>query len=581
MGLKQPIYRVMRTLLIAILAVLSLSSCSSTSWVVVDEKAMDINDYKLISSQYFLESSNGITPNQPLVHFDLKAIKTYEYAQRVRTERYIQRYRPRLSYVLLGAAGAGLSTYAAFSDQLLSQPSDPQRYALIGAGTVLTGLSLLNMKPVGEPAKTGETRLLRKTGNIQQADTIFARPYNTNKPSIKISYQGEVLAEQENWAFSKGQIIVNITDEVDAGVFEENPKAKLVVEARYDTLSYAREVAVKDVFEQFVVVNAQITALRNEPENNRKNVLTDLAQGSQLKLVSKEGDWYKVLYGISETWVSAGDVKTIWRPSEFASDLSVIAIPNIPFGSVDVERNIPVLGKSTLNSSAFIVSNNQYEGELSERIYGQRDAKLMEEYFIQAFGIRGTNIIKTSNVSSDKLLERAYSRLANSMSGSRQNLSVYINGYAEVRDSKVYLIGTELKDGKVQYIALNKFFRALSKLNVNSIFIFADLDILNARGTEKPLKDLASIITDEHKNAGVFFASRIAQRSGIYSSASGEQKRHSIFSYYLADAIKQRKVKLSDIQNYLDRNVPFTSRSLYDRPQHPLFYGNGELELLN
>ncbi len=581
MGIKQSLYNGMRTLLIITLAVLSLSSCSSTNWVVIDEKAMDINDFKLVSSQFFLESSNRISPNQPLVHFDLKAVNTYEYAQRVRIERYIQRYRPRLSYVLLGVAGAGLSTYAAFSDQLLSQPSDPQRYALIGAGTVLTGLSLLNMKPIGEANKTGETRLLRKTGSIQQADTISARPFTTDKPAIKISYKGKVLAAHNDWKFSKGQITINIADEVDAGVFKENTKEKLLVEAQYDTLKQTREVAVEDVFEQFVVVNAQITALRNEPVNSRKNVLTDLAQGSQLKLVSKEGDWYKVLYGISETWVSASDVKPIWRPSEFASDLSIIAIPNIPFGSVDVERNIPVLGKNTLNSSAFIVSNSQYGGELSERIYGQRDAKLMEEYFIQAFGIRSSNIVKTSNVNSDKLLERAYSRLANSMSGSRQNLSVYINGYAEVKDSKVYLIGTELKDGNPQYIDLNKLFRGLSKLKVKSIIVFADLDILNEQRSEKPLKELASIVTDKNKKAAVFFASRAEQRSRIYSSARGDQKRHSIFSYYLADAIKQRKVKLNDIRNHLERNVPFISRSLYDRPQNPLFYGNPELELLN
>lgn len=581
MGIRYPLHRILRLLPVILLAALSLNSCSSTDWVVVDENAMDINDFKLISSRFFLETTNGITPDQPLINFDLKAINTYEYAERVKTERYIQRYRPRIGYILLGAAGAGLSTYAAFSDQLLSQPSDPQRYALIGAGTVLTGLSLLNMKPVGEPTKTGESRLLRKTGSIQQADTINARPYNASDPSIKISYQGKVLSENNAWSFNKGRITINLAEEVDAGIFSENPSGKLSVEVRYDTLSQKRQVAVDDVFEQFVVVNAQITALRNEPKNDRNNVLTDLAQGSQLKLVSKEGDWYKVLYGISETWVSVNDVRTIWRPSEFASDLSVIAIPNIPFGSVDVERNIPVLGRSSLNSSAFIISNSQYEGELSERIYGQRDAKLMEEYFIQAFGIRSTNIVKTNNVTSDKLLERAYSRLASSMSGSRQNLSVYINGYAEIRDSKVYLISTELKDGEVQYIELNKLFRALSNLNVGSMFIFADLDILNKKSSEKSLEELASIVIDKNYRSGVFFASQPNQRSGIYSSVNGEQKRHSLFSYYLAEAIKQRKVKLSDIRDHLERNVPFTSRSLYDRPQDPLFYGNSDLELLN
>ncbi|MEX0844075.1 MAG: caspase family protein [Balneolaceae bacterium] len=559
----------------------TLISCSSTSWVVVNENAVDVNDYEIISTKYILESVNGLTPNQPLIRFDLKAINTFEYAQKVRTERYIQRYRPRLGYVILGAAGAGLSYYAAFSDQLLNQPTDPQRYALTGAGTLLTGLSLLNMKPVGEPARTGESQLLRKTGTYQENDTTAVKPYNSENPSIRISYKGNVLTDIQEWNFNNGRITINLAEEIDESIFEENPSDKILVEAFYDSLTSSKEVAVSSIFEKFIVVEAQFTALRNEPANNRNNVLTDLAEGSQLKMVSKEGDWYKVLYGISETWVTANDVRTIWRSSDFASNLSVIAIPNVPFGSVDVERQIPVLGRSSLDASAFILSNSQYEGDISERIYGQRDAKLMEEYFIQGLGVRSSRIVKTTNVSTDRMLDRVYSRLASSMSDSPQNLYVYINGYAEIRDSNVYLLGTELNEEETQYIDLNKFFRGLSNLQLNTLYIFADLDFINEEGSAQDLQELANLVLDKNFKSAVFFAARPDQRSGIYSSNNGEQNRHSIFTYYLAQALKERNLSMNAILNYLDRNVTFTSRSLYDRPQNPLFFGNGDIEVLN
>jgi hypothetical protein len=575
MGIKKVFY-----IVAVVFAAFVIQGCSSTSWVITDEEAMDINDFEMVSSSFFLESKRGITPQQPIVYFDLKSINTYEYAQRIKTERYIQRYRPRLGYVLLGVAGASISYYAAFSDQLLDRPSDVQRYALTGAGTLLTGLSFLNMKPVGEPTRTGESRLLRQTGIIQEVDTIEARPYDTQNPGIKISYNGRVLTENSAWNFNGGRISINLAEEVDASIFPENPRSNIQVTATYDTLSHTREVSVESVFEQFIVVDVQITALRNEPESNPANVLTDLAEGSQLKLISKEGDWYKVLYGISETWVSANDVRTIWRPSEFATDLSVIAIPNIPFGSVDVERNIPVLGRSSLNSAAFVLSNNQFEGEISERIYGQRDAKLMEEYFIQGFGIRGTRVVKAMNVASDRIVERAYSRLASSMNESGQNLRVYINGYAEIIDSQVFLLGSELSEiGEKQYIDLQKLFRAFNNLDLNSILIIADLDILNPNGSSEPLENLASIVTDANFGGAVFFSSRPDQRSGIYSSNNGDQNRHSIFTYYMAQAIKERNMTMNSIFNHLERNVPFTSRSLYDRPQNPLFFGNGDLGL--
>lgn len=568
--------------LLAVLVAFSAVSCSSTNWVVVDEKAADINDYKLESTRYYLQSNNNVSPSQPLISFDLKAINTFEYAQKVKTERYIQRYRPRLGYVLLGLAGAGLSTYAAFSDNLITQPTKPQRYSLLGAGTLLTSLSLMNMKPLGEPTKTGESRLLRRTGSLTEADTVTVQPYNSNSPSLLIWYGEELLSEKENWNFNGGRVSINLAEEIDASIFSENPDGLIEVEVYYDSLYQEKKVRVDQIFEQFVVVNAQVTALRNNPVVDTQNVLTDLAKGSQLKLVSREGDWFKVMYGISETWVSADDVNTIWRPSEFASELSVIAIPNVPFGSVDVERNIPVLGRSSLNSMAFILSNHEYASDRSQRIYGDRDAKLMQEYFIQGFGVRNSNLVKLENAESERAVNRSYTRLANSIAGGDQNLSVYINGFAKVIDDKVYLISSTLNEsGEEQYIDLHKLFRAFDRLSLKSIIVFADLDIVDSQASEEVLENLASVLTNDNYDAAVLFSAGAGQRSGVFSSSDGPQNRHSIFTYYLAQAIKERKVTLSAIQEHLERNVPFTSRSLHERPQNPLLFGNSDLELLN
>jgi hypothetical protein len=79
----------------------------------------------------------------------------------------------------------------------------------------------------------------------------------------------------------------------------------------------------------------------------------------------------------------------------------------------------------------------------------------------------------------------------------------------------------------------------------------------------------------------VFFGAQPDQRSGIFTSSNGDQNRHSIFTYYLAEAIKEGNMTMGEILNHLDRNVPFTSRSIYDRPQNPLFFGNLQLQLLN
>lgn len=559
-------------------AVFIFSGCSSTSWVVQND-VMDPNDFEQIRTSYYLESTNEVNPGNPIVHFDLKSANTYKFSTRVRTERYIQRYRPRFSYMILGVAGAGLSYYAALSEDLIQKPTDEQRYALMGAGTLLTGLSFLNMKPMGEAKPTGESRLLRKTGSVTEMDTSTAYPYSAQKPVIRISYDGAYVINESEWEFDGDKISINLAEEVNASLLNENSSEPILVEVEYDSLYAARMVEVSDVYEQFAVVKSQITALRNHPNISSDNILTDLAEGSQLKYISSENGWHKVLYGISETYISANDVDLIWRPSEFASDLSVITIPNVPFGTIDVEQNIPVVGRSSLDASALIISSSDYSGSLKERIYGDRDAKLMEEYFIQAFGIRESRIVKAVNPSNSRQTERAYSRLASSIEKD-QSLTVYLNGYASIEGDEIFLMGSG-DDENRQHISLNNLFEALSKLPLRSLLIFADLDIIKGSENNEVLKNLADIVNQEIYNSAVIFSSKANQRSRIYSSPEGKKNRHSIFTYYLADGIKKGNINVSFLFTHLDRNVTFTSRSLYDRPQNPLLFGNRDLLLVN
>lgn len=566
-----------KRILFFLTTVFACSACSSTSWVVQDD-VMDPNDFEKVHTSYFLESTNKATPTNPVVQFSLKASETYHFSTRVRTERYIQRYRPRLSYVLLGAAGTGLSFYAALSDNLIKRPTLEQQYALMGTGTLLTGLSLLNMRPVGEPKPTGEIRLLRKTGIATEIDTTDAIPYTETAPVVTVTYGGQILIEDAEWRFEGNQININLAEEINTGIISANET--ILVEVVYDSLYANYSLTASDILEQFAVVQAQITALRNSPNTNSDNVLTDLGEGSQLKLISAGEEWHKVLYGISEAYISAKDAKLIWQPSEFASSLSVVTIPNIPFGMVDVEQDIPVLGTSSLNSSAFIISNFKFGGDLSERAYGERDAKLMEEYFIQAIGIRESRIVKAVNAENTLQIERAYARLANSVQPN-QSLTVYMNGYAEVRNGELYLLGSGNNPQSRQYINLHSLFSAFTKLPVGTLIIYADLDILNGENYTDLLAELAKTITDHMLDSAIIFSSKESERSRIYSSAEGKKTRHSIFTYYLADGMKKGNTRMNFLFNYLDRNVTFTSRSIYDRPQNPLFFGNRELSIVN
>lgn len=555
-------------------------SCSSTNWVVVTEEATDESESEVVETEYFLDVDTSISPNDPILYFDLKAINTVEYAQRVQVERFVQRYQPRLGYVLLGMAGAGLSTYAAFSDQLITEPTNLQKYSLLGAGGLLTGLSFINMRPVGEATKTGETRLLRKTGTALRTDTAMAGDYDAQSSSLKMYHNDSVFLERQRLVINNGRIAINLAEVVEPSLFEQSESDEIRVQVTVDSMSRTATIPVSSFFERFVIVESQVSPLRNSPVNNPDNILIDLAENSQLRLVSREGGWFKVMYGISETWLEANDAREVWRPSEFASELSVITVPETPFGSVDVERNIPVLSSGEQNNTAFILSNYDYESDLPEKMYGARDVQLVEAYFEEGFGIRSNDIIKAANLNSNRQAQEALARLSGIAADSSSTLLVYLSGYAHVQDSVVYLAGVGSEDEASSHINLNNLFRNLDRLPSESIVVFADLDFIGNSDHTEPLIELTSFITGKD-NRAVFFAARPDQRSGIYSSSNGAQNRHSIFTYYLAEAFQQRKTRLNDIYNHLGRNVTFTSRSIYDRPQNPLFFGNGDLQILD
>ncbi len=557
-----------------------IMACSTTTWIVESQEEVDRGDYKLLDSKLFLQKVGSVSPELPVAQFRLKAANTFEYAQRVKTDRYIQKYRPRLGYVALGIGASALGGYTALE---FSDPNKKgQQIALLGASTALMGISFLNMKPTGEPQPTGETRLLRKTGVFIDTDTLDATVDTEKLVAYTISYENQNLVEKSNLKIANSSFSINFLEELNPDIFPGEEDISLDVNIIFNDSLYSYEVPIKSIFDPFVVVRTTVTGLRNQARISSGNILTDLAQGSQLKLVESQEDWIKVLYGISENWVSASDVDIIWRPSQFSRELSVVAIPNVPFGSVDVERDIPNLSEEDRSRWAFIIANQSYEGKLPEKAYAHRDGQLMEKYMNDALGIAPAQTIKFQDISGNQTAVNGFNRLVSRINNRQVDLMVYLNGYAEIdpRTDKVYFLGTTT-DSSASRIDLNSLLDGFANLPVQKLSIIADIDFINGSSNEDALPLLAATITTQVPNSTVVFSSNTNQRSYLYAEPNGVQKRHSIFTYFLADAIKNRNTNWGEIKNYLDRNVSFTSRSIFNSAQDIRFFGSDSLSLID
>ena len=213
------------SVLLAVFIILT-TACSSSKWVVENQNEIDRNDFELIESVQFLERSGQTTPDNPIVSFNLKAANTFQYAQRVRTDRYIQRYTPSLKSILLGVAGAGLATSAAI---VVDQP-EINKQVLFGTAGFLTLSSFLNMKPTGDPTPTGESRLLRKTGTITETDTVRAAPIAGNTPSYTVYYNREAIVLRNDIPYVNGSYSINLIDELNPENFEYDSSDAITLE---------------------------------------------------------------------------------------------------------------------------------------------------------------------------------------------------------------------------------------------------------------------------------------------------------------------------------------------------------------
>lgn len=567
---------------IGIIAFLILSTaCSSSKWVVENQYEVDRNDFELIDSKQFLNRVGTITPENPIVQFEILAANTFEYTQRVRTDRFIQRYRPIFRSVLMGVAGAGLAAYTAntVSDNNHQKGNISTSTFYYGAAGLITMTALLNMKSSGDSNPTGEVRLLRRTGSISEIDTVSAQPLSGSDVSYTMYYQGDILAFGNNLEYRNNRFTINLLESFNPEQSEYSSDDVITLEIYFGSEIYVNTIPVSSFLEQFVVISSDITALRDEPILDSRTILTDLAQGSQLKFVSEEDNWYRVLYGISETFIAKTDAKLIWRPSEFASQLSIITVPNIPFGNIDVESDIPRYSDITEGAYGFVIANREYQGDYSERIYAERDAELIGTYLNEAFGYRNDNIRSTNNIENQQQLVLSYNRMVNEIRRDQKKLVVYVSGYVESgEDGQVMMLGT---GGSISSnINLNSFFSGISRLPVEELIVLLDIDNVENQETSI-IEPLASQILANNANSAILVSSTETQRSRDYSSSGGDQKRHSIFSYFIADAIKEGATNISEVLNHLQRNVDYTSRRLHNQPQHILFFGNSELSFID
>ncbi|WP_073063393.1 caspase family protein [Fodinibius roseus] len=559
---------------------LLLASCTSGRWVVKDEDAVDRSDYEILEQKKFLEVSDTLSPENPVLTLDVKSHTTYQFQQKMLVQRNIQDYRLRPGFVALGLAGAAASFYAANSSRFNS--GSAQSLTLNTVGVLLAASGFANLKPVGDPRPVGEERYLENTGTVIETDTVNIQEDEPTPISASVTYKGRIVFEEDLKEILGGHLQIPLAQGFNDLQLTNRDPGSFEVEVTFADSTYHYSYPVSSILEPYAQVTTELTELRSEPSIHPENVLADLTRGSQIRVdTTVDEQWYRVWYGISENYIRRDDAQLIWRSTNFAGNEEVVAVPRVPFGNIDVESNIPVLRETKPNAQALIITNENYDEPLSRRENTHRDGQLMEEYLQKSLGYESSNVHHLTDVQQPDQIYRQIDIISDAVNDSTE-LFVYIGGYGEIDNGQeLYLksvtpaAGTSARD-----VPLRAVFSRIASLPDGQTWIVSDIDFsrtLPENFTESEqetlLRSHTSILTEDPGTVWVT-GSQLEEPSRLYRSSKGEDKKHHIFPYFFARALQQNRTSVSRIYDLLRQNISYTSRRLHERPQQPMILGD-------
>ncbi|NBC64413.1 MAG: hypothetical protein GVY07_01960 [Bacteroidetes bacterium] len=557
------------------------SACSSSRWVVTDQNSINTgSDPVILSEEHILLLEKEPTVDSPVISFGTYSVVEKQYEERVLVERTVQKYRPKWQFLLLGISGAVFAVTAGNTDLVLPSVSVGQQVAFNIAAAVLGGLSFTNMEPVGDPIYTGETRLQRKSGTEVLNDTTQTDSFEEDmNVSLNILYQNEVVFSESDIMLENGSFDLNLASFVEYIGSEVDDESSLSVELAYNGFESSYTIPVTDFLAPFLRVNEPVAVIRNAPTVNELNVITEVGNGSSLELIGEYSDqWYRVRFGGSEVFVSKNAGEIQWMSEAQSGSPDVFEFAEVPFGEIDVENSVPVLKQNNPDDRALILTNG-FSEESEPRQYLGRDHDLFQFYMRYALQMDNDQIAEIEMDSTGNWREQLSNITPMDSTGT---LFIYLSGSAFIDDSNdLYLSPGQKEEGEpeLEYEILDK----IEELEPSSLILFADLEFtinssnggLNGdKSNQVALQNFSNNLLRRIPNSAVIFSHRPGQQSSLYIGGDTENKRHHIFPYFLADALKKRNSELSEIVRHLENNVDYTSRRLHDRPQEIQVFGN-------
>lgn len=245
--------------------------------------------------------------------------------------------------------------------------------------------------------------------------------------------------------------------------------------------------------------------------------------------------------------------------------------------SSDVDKNIPILGKTVENKLALIIGNENYSGSLNGEVnvnYAKRDAEIFRNYAINTLGVEEKNVHFFTDATAGVLNREIdlVTELIKRMGENTELIFYYAgHGFPDENTKIPYLIPVDVTASNLSSaIPLNSIYRKFGETGAKKITIFLDAcfsggarsqSLLAARSVRIKPKE-----ADISGNTIVFAAS-----SGDQSALPYHEQKHGLFTYFLLKKLQETKgnVTYGELASYLKEHVGIEALRVNQKSQDP------------
>ncbi len=579
------------------------TGCTTSAWVVKEEPTPDPDSEVVVSEERLFVPAATPTPQSPVLSLDFVMERQLQYNRHLVSERYIQRYRPRYGYMTLGLAGMGFGVYFSnFSRNGADQLSDRERIILNAASAGLGAAAFMSMKPVGEPRPAGERRLLQQMDTVVQNDTIPASLTEEEAARLTMVRGQDTLITEKQIPIRENRVSIHLGQQAGFKQLPISDTTGLDVQVQYQEITFNRHYPVPDFMQKFVEVVNSGVPLRSAPAILTNNIIRHVEAESRFPLLTEVDDrWYRILRSDGPAYVLKEHTRQIWQMTDTADIEEFVVQADEPvFGDLEIERDLPDNRRSNPDGIAIVIINSDYREPVRSLPYASRTGELAALYLNRVMGYYSDNILVFENMTGGEM-QQLLAESDSLMIGGRHlnmdesDLFVYYFGHAFTdEDDRRYLLPVDYDPGEIdqQLIPLGEIAETLGKIRARQTVLVLDTDWSRGsvfgfssrpeiRSPQPQLDALASALPPESRSrSAVFWAAQPGQVSEPYSGMNGRRAYpYNIFTWHFFEALQEGAQTTGDIEQYLQRNVPFTSRRLHDRAQDPGFSGNRDLVL--